>query len=133
MAKRAWAYWRLASVFLVILAGCAYSAGSQDSRIRELQEASGQIASRERQCMDAAINRANDEFSQIAATRDASSEQRVQAVKVQRSQDLSKCKVEADHENEELSSREQAEYERQAREENDRATLLWLETSPTPP
>jgi hypothetical protein len=101
--------------------------------MQELQEASGQIASRERQCMDAAIKRANDEFSQIAASRDASSAQRVQAVKVQRSQDLAKCKAEADHENEELSSREQAEYERRAREENDRAVLLWLETSPTPP
>ena len=117
---------RLAAFLPLIPAGCASLAGNQDPRIQELQEASGQIAARERQSVDAAIDRANNEFFQIAATRDASSEQRVQAVKVQRSLDSSRRKVEGDHENLELSSREKAEYERRAREENDRATLRWL-------
>jgi hypothetical protein len=38
--------------------------------------------------MNAAVNRANDELSQIVATPDASIEQRVQTVKLQRSGDL---------------------------------------------
>jgi hypothetical protein len=123
---------RLAAVLLLILAGCASSAGSQNSSVQELQEGSPQIASREQQCMDAAVNRANDQLSQIAPTTDASSEQRAHAVKVQRSQDLFKCKAAAEHENEELSSREQVEYERQGHEENDRAIMLWLIASPPP-
>jgi hypothetical protein len=48
--------------------------------------------------MNAAANRANDELSQIVATPDASIEQRVQTVKLQRSGDLSKCRAEADRE-----------------------------------
>jgi hypothetical protein len=92
-----------------------------------MQEANQRVVAAEQQCMDAAVKRANDEFSQIVATPDASSEQRVKNIRVQRSHDLSKCKAEADHENEELSAREQAEYERQAQEQNDRATVLWVE------
>jgi len=97
-----------------------------------MQEANQRVVAAEQQCMDAAVKRANDEFSQIVATPDASSEQRVKNIRVQRSHDLSKCKAEADHENEELSAREQAEYERQAQEQNDRATVLWVEHSSTP-
>jgi hypothetical protein len=82
--------------------------------------------------MDAAVNRANDEFFQIVATPDGLSEDRVQAVNAQRSHDFSKCTLEADREKTKLYAREQAEYESQAREESNRGLILWVEHSPPP-
>jgi hypothetical protein len=123
---------RLAAGSLLILAGCASSAGSGDSRLQELQNASRQVATQEQQCMDAAVSRANDAYAQILRTPDASNAQRVQAVKAQRYQDLTKCKAEADNANEKISAGERAEYERQAQEENDRATMLRLIATPQP-
>jgi hypothetical protein len=131
-SRRVSAFRRLASVSLIILAGCAASAGPRNSRIQELQQVSQRIATREQQCMDAAVNRANDEFSQIVATPDGLSEDRVRAVNAQRSHDFSKCKLEADREKTKLSAREQAEYESQAREESNRGLILWVEHSPPP-
>jgi hypothetical protein len=122
----------IASLSLVIFAGCASSAAQPDPRIKDLQEASQRIATTEQQCMDAAVKRANDDLSQITGTADAANRQRIQTIDAQRAQDLAQCKSAADHDNEALSTREQAEYERQARQENDEATILRLVGSPPP-
>jgi hypothetical protein len=107
-------------------------AASPDSRIQEAQPASSRIIASEQQCMDQAVKRAHDEIAQFGQTPDASVGQGIQAIDAERDHNLSLCKAAANRANEELSAREQAEYQQLAREENARLTMLRLIATPPP-
>ena len=71
-----------------------------------------------------ATKRANDDLSKLEMTKDRKDGQQMLAINQRRSQELSQCEAEADHENEELSARQQAEYERETEEEKAHATMI---------
>jgi hypothetical protein len=86
----------------------------------------------EQRCIDEAVKRANEKIAEVARSPNASGNQRLQAIDAEREQNLSLCKAEADRANEELSAREQADYEQQAREQNAHLTMLRLIATPPP-
>lgn len=109
---------------LFLVAGCSAASSNRNYRIEELNEESQRIAAAEQQCIQAATRRANDDLSKLGATKDKEDGQQILAINQRRSQELSQCEAEADHENEELSAREQAEYEREAEEEKAHAAMV---------
>ncbi len=114
----------LSAVALLVVAGCTSASSNRNYRVEELNEESQRIAASERQCIEAATKRANDERSKLETTHDKESGQQILVINQRRSQELSQCESVADQENEELSAREQAEYEREAQEEKARATMI---------
>ncbi len=114
----------LSAVALLLVAGCSSASSNRNYRIKELNEETERIAAAEQRCIEAATKRANDELSKLEKTQDQDGGEQILAINQQRSQQLSKCEAEADHKNEILAAREQAEYEREAREENSRAIMM---------
>jgi hypothetical protein len=114
----------LGALALFVFAGCSSMSSNRDYRIEELNEESQRIATAEQRCIEAATKSANDELSKVAMTPDKASEQQILAINRKRSEKLSRCEADADHENEALAAREQAEYEHEAQEERQRATMI---------
>jgi hypothetical protein len=114
----------LSAVALFLLASCSSASSNRNYRIEELNDESQRIAASEQQCIAAATERARDELSKLETTQDKESGQQILAINQRRSQELSQCEVDADHENDEVAAREQAEYEHEAREEHERATMI---------
>jgi hypothetical protein len=69
---------------------------------------------------------------EIEATPDALTELRMQQAKDDRDRAVSECRTIADREKAQLSVRERAEYESQAQQEHDRATLIMILTTSLP-
>ena len=114
----------LGAVALFLVAGCSSASGNRNYRIEELNEESQRIAVAEQNCIEAATRSANDDLSKLETTKEKEDGQQIIVINQRRSQELSQCEAEADHKNEELAAREQAEYEREAQEEKARATMI---------
>jgi hypothetical protein len=123
---------KLALVAIILLAGCSTtntSTGDSDPRLAQLEEKSRIIAEREKQCIDKTLTRSHDEMASIAATPDASVELRMEKINNERDRELSACRATADNENAEISRQESNEYELQAQQERDRASLMAILTT----
>jgi hypothetical protein len=114
----------MGAVALLLVASCSSALDNRNKQIEELNKESQQIAAREKQCIETATKRANDQLSEIEKARDDKSGPQILAINQERSQEVSQCEIEADQTNEALAAREQAEYEREAQEEHQRATML---------
>ena len=68
-------------------------------------------------------------MASIAATPDASVELRMEKINNERDRELSACRATADSENAEISRQESNEYELQAQQERDRASLMAILTT----
>lgn len=92
---------------------------------------SQEISEREHQCIDAAVTRSNGQLARITPASDPGSNAGVrrQRVSNDRERELAKCKATADREQDELSARERAEYQRQAEEERSRSSLMSILTT----
>ena len=123
---------KLLLVAIILLAGCATTntwTGDSDPRLAQLEEKSRIIAEREKQCIDQTLTRSRDEMASIAATPDASVELRIEKINNERDRELSACRATADSENAEISRQESNEYELQAQQERDRASLMTILTA----
>jgi hypothetical protein len=97
-----------------------------DARLVKLPNTEQEISGREQRCVRQAVNRSNDQIAQIEATPDALTSSQTQRAKDDRDRAVSECSANADREKAQLSARERAEYESQAREERDRAGLMTI-------
>jgi hypothetical protein len=104
--------------------GCSQSISNPNYRIAELNEVCVQISEREQKCADAAKKREQTELSKDAKALGKDNEQHQQDIRDQYAWELARCETETDRENEELSSKERAEYEREAEEVKIHATNL---------
>jgi hypothetical protein len=109
---------------ILLVAGCSSASSNRNQRIEELNKESQQISAREQQCIEAATKHAGDELSKLTNTQDKDNGQQIIAINQRRSAQLSQCEADADRENEALAAGEQAEYERQAQEERQRAIMM---------
>jgi hypothetical protein len=126
---------KLATVAIVVLAGCAAmnsQTDGSDPRLAQLEQKSRIIAEREKQCVSKALARSRDELARMTATPAASAGLQTQQHDAERDREISECRATADNENAEISEQERNEYERQAQEERDRASLMAILTTSKP-
>jgi hypothetical protein len=100
----------------------------------QLRNESEEISEHEQQCIRAALIRSNHRTSQIAADPGLNSNAGVQMQNIvnDRNRELSKCKANAEHEEEELSACQRAEYESRAKDERERSALMMILTTSQP-
>ncbi len=123
---------KLALVATILLAGCASSnirTSNSDPRLAQFEKERRALAESEKQCIDDTLTRSHDETARIAATPDASVESQTQRVNYERDRGISQCRVTADDGNAKISEQERKEYELQAQEERDRASLMAILTT----
>jgi hypothetical protein len=114
----------LSAVVMFLFAACSSASSNRNYRIEKLNEESQRITAAEQQCIETATSRANDDLAGLESTQNKDSGPQILAINQRRSQELSQCEAEADHENEILAAREKAEYEDEAQEERARATMI---------
>jgi hypothetical protein len=118
---------KLGFVAIILLAGCASSnirTSDSDPRLAQFEKKRRAIAESEKQCIDETLSRSRDEMARIVATPDASAESQTQKENYERDREISQCRVTANNENAKISEQERKEYELQAQEERDRASLM---------
>jgi hypothetical protein len=119
----------------VFVGGCAMRNSSTDetqSRLIKLQNDRRKISERERQCLNEAAFRRNQQIAQLATARDATTQQRAQMVKVESDHQVSECEKAADRDKADLFARERAEYADQAQQGHERAKLMMILTTSGP-
>jgi hypothetical protein len=123
---------KLGLVAIILLAACASSnirTSNSDPRLAQFEEKRRAVAESEKQCIDVTLTRSRDEMARITATPDASVESQTQRVNYQRDREISQCRVTANDENAKISEQERKQYELQAQEERDRASLMAILTT----
>ena len=123
---------KLPLVAIILLAGCASSnirTSNSDPRLAQFEEKRRAVAESEKQCVDETLTRSRDEMARIAASPDASVESQTQKESYERDREISQCRVTANNENAKISEQERKEYELQAQEERDRASLMAILTT----
>ena len=120
-----------------LVAGCSTPqdpTGGTYTRLMKLRQESREIAERERQCIRAAVISRNNQIAQITAIPDPNADTavRTQMVANDRQRELSKCKANADRQEDELAARERAEYESRAKDERERNSLMMILTTSLP-
>lgn len=123
---------KLALVAIILVTACASTntrTVDSDPRITGLEEKRRITAEREKRCIVEALGRSRDEKERIVATPDASVELRIRQEADQRDRELSECRATADNENAEISEQERSEYELQAQQERNRASLMAILTT----
>ncbi len=126
---------KLALAAIVLVTGCASTNTRtvySDPRIAGLEQKRQITADREKRCIDEALGRSRDETERIVATPDASVELRIRQEADDRDRQLSECRATADNQNAEISEQERNEYELQAQQERNRASLTAILTTSRP-
>ena len=119
-------------VATVLLAACASSnirTSDSDPRLAQFEKQRRPIAESEKQCIDESMSRSRDEMARITATPDSSVESQTQRETYERDREISQCRVTANNEDAKISEQERKEYELQAQEERDRASLMAILTT----
>ena len=123
---------KLGLVAIILLAGCASSnirTSNSDPQLAQFEKKRRAVAESEKQCIDESLTRSHDEMARITATPDASVESQTQRENYERDREISQCRVTANNENAKISEQERNEYELQAQEERDRASLMAILTT----
>lgn len=126
---------QLAIVAIVLMSGCAATntkTGGSDAKLAQLQEKNRIVAEREKQCIDKTLTRSRDDMARIAANADASVELLMQTESDERDRELLECRARAYQENAEISAQERNEYELQAEQDRERASLMMTLTTSVP-
>jgi len=111
--------------------GCATSNSSTtgtNARLIKLQNQSKEIPEHEQQCVKDAVSRSNDQNAQSARP-DSLAGQEAQQADADEDREISQCKDAALRDQAELAARERAEYEDEARQQRDRASLMAILTT----
>jgi hypothetical protein len=118
----------------ILLVGCTIvpAASDRDKKARALEERIGEIARRERHCVDRAISQTSDEIDRIGMDNEPFAEDRVRIAAEEGERKVSRCGAEASQENEEISWRERAEYQLRGEEERERSSLMMVLTTSRP-
>jgi hypothetical protein len=113
----------LALALAVLLTGCATSNHSTkaNARLVNFQQQGEEISEREQQCIKGAVSRINEQAAQVGKS-DALAE-RV-AWQADDDQEISRCKDAAQRDQAKLAARERTEYEDEAQQQRDRASLM---------
>ncbi len=123
---------KLGVVAIILLAACASSnirTSDSDPRLVQFEKKRQSVAESEKECIDETLTRSRDEMARIASSPNASVESETQKVNYQRDREISQCRVMANNENAKISEQERKEYELQAQEERDRASLMAILTT----
>ena len=120
---------RILLIVTLLIVGCSMANNPTNgsyTRSADFAKESQEISEREHQCILATVVRSNDQIVRIASTFDliANAGVLIQTVAKDRDRELAKCKATANREEDELSARERAEYERQAKQERERNSLM---------
>jgi hypothetical protein len=118
---------KICLVAITLLAACASSnirTSDSDPRLAQFEKERRAIAQGEKQCIDESMTRSRDEMARITATPEASVESQTQKENYERDRKISQCRVTANNENVKISDQERKQYELQAQEERDRASLM---------
>ena len=118
----------------VLLVGCATTpvASDPDRIIKLMKQRSGEIAQRERRCLEGAMSQTRDEVARIRIAHEPFAEERTRIAEDEGERELGRCRAEADQEKEELSARERAEYGLRGDEERERSSLMMVLTTSRP-
>jgi hypothetical protein len=128
--------WILVLATLVVV-GCSTTneaTARAYAKCTQLRNESEEIPEREQQCIHAALIRSNDQTAQITARPGLNSNTGVEMQNIvnDRDRELSKCQANAEHEEEELSACQRAEYESRAKDERERSALMMILTTSQP-
>ena len=113
----------------MLTAGCAPAHSSaSDAASQKFAQQSQRIAELEQLCIAKATQNTDAELAQIAQTPDSLTELRNKAAITNGRSNVAKCRADADHLNEQISSQQRAEYQREAEEERQRSSLMSILT-----
>jgi len=115
----------------VLLLGCSSINQPIGGRLTTLRQASQEISEHERQCIDATLNRTDDQIAAVADL-DADTGLLTQMMAKDKDRELAECKANADREEEQLSAHQRMEYGRQAQDERERNALMMILTTSLP-
>jgi uncharacterized protein YceK len=126
----------LALVLAISLIGCGTTSGhttAANGRLTDLYDASEAISDRNQQCVKQAVIRTPDQTTWIASEAPtASAGSQMQKVKDERDHEILDCETIADREKARLSARERAEYEDEAQQAHDGASVMMILTTSRP-
>lgn len=108
---------KLALVATILIAGCSAAntyTGDTDPRLAALEAKRQTIAEGEKQCIEETLNSSRNEIGE------------------ERDREVSQCHATADDENAKIAEHERKEYELQAQEERQRASLMMILTTSQP-
>lgn len=125
---------RILLLVTLLIMGCSAannSASGNYTRRAEVAKEGQEISERERQCISATVTRSNNQVARIASSSDPPGNAgiRIQMVANDRDREVAKCKATAEREDNDLSARERAEYQRQAKEQRERNSLMSILTT----
>ena len=122
----------LALVVVALLAGCATSNRSETTaRILSFQDQSEEISKREQQCIKAAVSRSNEQAAWVARP-DALAGQVARQADTDEDHEIAQCKDAARSDQDELAARLRSEYQDEAQQQRDRASLIMILTTSRP-
>jgi hypothetical protein len=113
------------AVAAVLVLGCSTTSDPTSIRLPSLRQESQEISERERQCINGAVIRSNEQLAQIAviSALEADTGLLKEIAANERDRELAECKAEAEQEEKQLSARERVEYARQAEDARERRSL----------
>jgi hypothetical protein len=120
-----------ALAFAAMLAGCVAAARPDPGAIADsanYERQSRVITQREGECEAAVVNRQRESDAQATSIPDAAAASKSSSPESANRQSVAECKAKADREEEQLTSYQRTEYERRAREEHDRGSLMGILT-----
>ncbi|MGD0291271.1 MAG: hypothetical protein ABSC63_16670 [Candidatus Binataceae bacterium] len=126
----------LALLLAVSLVGCGTTSShttATTGRLTDLYDASEAISDRNQQCVKQAVIRSPDQTTWIAsAAPTASAGSQMQKAKDESDHEILDCETIADREKAQLSARERAEYEDEAQQAHDGASVMMILTISRP-
>jgi len=122
----------LALVVVALLAGCATSNRSEaNTTFIKFQAQSEEISNREQQCIKEAVSHSNEHAARVAKP-DALAGQLARQADTDEDHEIAQCKDAARRDQDELAARLRAEYQDEAQQQRDRASLMMILTTSRP-
>jgi hypothetical protein len=126
---------RILTLAVVLVAGCGTTrdaSTSANSRLSRFELQSQQIDESENRCIEETLSSSNHQLASISTSAPAFVTQQTKKLTAERDHKLLMCRAQADHERDELTTSERAEYQNRAQEERNNNSLMTILTTSVP-
>jgi hypothetical protein len=120
---------RMLTLAVVLVAGCATTRGATPSpnpRFSRFEQQSQKIDESENRCISETVRSSNHQIASMTASNPALVTQQTKELAAERDYRLLECRAKADHERDDHTASERADYRDHAQEERDNNSLMTI-------
>jgi hypothetical protein len=120
---------------VILVAGCTTTRGATPSpnpRFSRFEQQSQKIDESENRCISETVKSSNRQLASMTTSTPALVTQLTKELAAERDHRLLECRAKADHERDELTVSERADYRNRAQEERDNNSLMTILTTSVP-